>query len=1204
MNINGHLFGGDALAEDNKDNVMHRSYPNFPELLAANDKFYNIAKQLHDGNTISIDGAIGSAQALAITALAQSDNLPLLVIVPNQDEFDRVIYDIEQFANNSIAVIRFPQLRELPIQNPAAESKTINVTNNQPPKNDLDETLTEDDDSLEEELNSLSRTDDIFGERLRVLKTLSNEPASNFLKQNRYIIVTTIASLMQPIPPAKLLNSNTLSLVSGMRINIGQLRKKLVSAGFHATSAVELSGEFAVRGYIIDIFAPDWEKPIRIEFFGDEVESIRQFDITTQRSLNPIEQIDFTWISPAKSTGAVLLDYLPDKLPIVVCELSELVRQGEIYFERAENQKILPSVSDLLKRILKHPSVSISALIEGESEHHIRLPVMSVERFCGGLETVQAELNRTEYGQIYIFCPTVAESKRLAEVFADLSPTKSGRLHYVVGQLTSGFEIQLNLPNENVTKIPATEDDKISPLTSKLKKLKVKNSNAAVANQTNSVDSRLQSVGGKLTVFFILSSGELFSRNDIRRPRQRHLGRVLDSFLDLKAGDYVVHVAYGIARYRGLEMVLRQQQEEEHLRLEFADNQAVLVPISKISLVQKYVGGTRSAPRLSRLGSATWAHHKNAAREAVFDFADEMIELQARRDSAVGITFPPDSDWQNILESSFPFKETPDQLTAIDAVKDDMQLARPMDRLLCGDVGFGKTEVAIRAAFKAVDAGYQVAVLVPTTILAEQHAHTFNERMNEFPVTIKALSRFQSRAEQSTIIQGIASGGVDIVIGTHRILSHEISFHNLGLVVIDEEQRFGVNHKERLKQFRESVDVLTMTATPIPRTLHFSLLGIREISNLETPPEDRLPVETHVIRFDDDVIRMAVLRELNRGGQIFFVHNRIADLEHLAGRLQRIVPEVRIGIGHAGMSTDELEDVMHRFINHEFDMLVCTTIIESGLDIPNANTIFIDEANHHGLADLHQLRGRVGRFKYQAYCYLVLAKIQSLTSQAAKRLNAIKEYAKLGSGFHIAMRDLEIRGAGNILGVQQSGHIAAVGYEMYCQLLETAIRTIKRLPQKTSIEVEVDLPGLVLIPMAYIEDHRIKIDIYRRLSRITTLEDCYDMRNEMLDRFGKLPVEVERLIMRMRIKIVAHSYSIRVIRLQHGLLNDNGYIVLEFSSQITIKELKDRLAKRRIELRIVDSERNAYVPLPPKITPESNPDTILKFANKIFADIR
>ncbi|MDR2761519.1 MAG: transcription-repair coupling factor [Planctomycetaceae bacterium] len=1197
---------------------MCESYPNFAELLAASGSFHNVSRQLRDGKAISIDGAIGSSCALAIVALAQSGNSPILVIVSNQDEFDRVTYDIEQFADDSISVIRFPQLRELPI-NHSLESNPIIVTNNPDAKknrNNADNVEIEN-DSLDDEFNFHLQTDDIFGERIRIIKILPT--------QNRYIIVTTIASLMQPVPPAKLLESHTLSLSVGVQIDMGQLRKKLLRAGYHSTSAVELSGEFAVRGYIIDIFAPDWEKPIRVEFFGDEIESIRQFDVATQRSLNPISQIDFTWLSPMESVGATLLDYLPDKLPIALCGLDELKLQGDIYFERAENQKILPTVSDLLKRIMKYPYVTISVLAEGEEENHIRLPIMSVERFCGGLETVRTELNRTEYGQIYIYCHTSAESERLTELFADLLPAKSGRLHYVVGQITAGFEIQLKTTRNIVTKIHSdsanvsadfSTDKKVSPLAKKLKTVKskkresvdrvncVESVGSAIPTISDSLsDSGLLSVGGGFMIFFILSSNELFSRSDIRRPKQRHLSRVLDSFLDLKLGDYVVHISHGIARFCGMEVLTRQQQEEEHLRLEFAKGQALLCPISKINLIQKYIGGTRSAPRLSILGGSNWSRQKNAARDAVFDFASDMIELQARRDSASGISFPADSDWQNILEASFPFKETPDQLTAIEAVKQDMHLSRPMDRLLCGDVGFGKTEVAIRAAFKAVDAGYQVAMLVPTTILAEQHAHTFRERMGEFPITINALSRFQSKAQQSEIITGIALGGVDIVIGTHRILSSEISFHNLGLVIIDEEQRFGVNHKERLKQFRESVDVLTMTATPIPRTLHLSLLGIREISNLETPPEDRLPVETHVIRFDEDIIRMAILRELNRGGQIFFVHNRIADLKELARRLKRISPEVRIEVGHAGMSADELEDVMRRFINHEFDMLVSTTIIESGLDIPNANTIFIDEANYYGLADLHQLRGRVGRFKFQAYCYLVLGGVQSLTSQASKRLNAIREYARLGSGFHIAMRDLEIRGAGNILGVQQSGHIAAVGYEMYCQLLEVAIRTIKCLPQRASIEVEVDLPGLVLIPISYISDRRIKIDIYRRLSRITTLEDCYDIRNEMIDRFGEPPVEVERLLMQSRLKIMAHSYSIRAIRLKRGLLSESGYIVLEYVKKEAIEELKSKLLKQKVELRITEDDNKAYIPFPPKITPDSDSDIILKYIIKIFTTI-
>jgi transcription-repair coupling factor (superfamily II helicase) len=681
------------------------------------------------------------------------------------------------------------------------------------------------------------------------------------------------------------------------------------------------------------------------------------------------------------------------------------------------------------------------------------------------------------------------------------------------------------------------------------------------------------------------------------------LSQVIDSFLDLKPGDLVVHVAHGIARFKGIETLTKGQQEEEHLHLEFADSQALFVPISKIGLVQKYVAGGKHKPKLAKIGGQLWARHKKAVQAAVFDLAEEMIALQARREAQPGIAFPPDSDWQSEFDGAFPFRETNDQLLAIEAVKHDMELARPMDRLLCGDVGFGKTEVAIRAAFKAVDAGYQVAVLVPTTILAEQHARTFSERMREFPVNVAALSRFQTKQEQKIIVEKLTAGKIDIVIGTHRIISADIRFHNLGLVVIDEEQRFGVHHKERLKMFRDSVDVLTMTATPIPRTLHFSLLGIREISNLETPPENRLAVETRIIRFNEEIIRHAVQRELERGGQIYFVHNRVYDIDEIAQRLQRIVPECRIGIGHAQMPDGELENVMRSFINHEFDMLVSTTIIESGLDIPNANTMFIDEADHYGLADLHQLRGRVGRYKHQAYCYLLLSRTQSVTSTAMKRLRAIEEYAHLGSGFHLAMRDLEIRGAGNILGTQQSGHIATVGYEMYCQFLENAVRTLKSLPPKTTIEVELDLPGVALIPMAYVTDQRIKIDLYRRLTRVATLEESADLRSEMEDRFGNPPPETRRLLLHSQMRVLAHGYRIRTVKLEKGLVNDSGYVVFEYVSQKLIGALREKLYRQGLEIRTTD-ERKGYVPMPNRLSRDSEPDRILEFVLQILSEPR
>ena len=507
----------------------------------------------------------------------------------------------------------------------------------------------------------------------------------------------------------------------------------------------------------------------------------------------------------------------------------------------------------------------------------------------------------------------------------------------------------------------------------------------------------------------VISANELFLRGEVRRVPRRRLGKPIDSFLDLRPGDLVVHLSYGIGRYRGIQLLDRQGKVEEHLQIEFHGGAKLYVPTMKIDLVQKYVGGAKSRPALAKLGGTTWVRQKQAAEAAVQDMAAEMLEMQAQRTSRPGIAFAPDGQWQGEFDASFPYEETPDQVAAIRAIKTDMQQPRPMDRLLCGDVGFGKTEVAMRAAFKAIDSGYQVAVLVPTTVLAEQHYHTFAERMAEFPFDIARLSRFCSSREERALLEGLAAGRIDLVVGTHRLASRDVKFHNLGLVIIDEEQRFGVEVKERLKTLRSTVDVLTMTATPIPRTLHMSLIGVRDISNLQTPPEDRLNVETRVTRFHRDLIRHAVLRELNRGGQIFFVHNRVQDIEVVARKLRQSVPEASLQIAHGQMPEDELERVMVDFVAHRFDLLLATTIVENGLDIPNANTIFIDEADRYGLADLHQLRGRVGRYKHRAFCYLLVDPHQHITPNAARRLRAIEEYSEIGAGFALSMRDLEIR---------------------------------------------------------------------------------------------------------------------------------------------------------------------------------------------------
>ncbi|MBV8554020.1 MAG: transcription-repair coupling factor, partial [Planctomycetaceae bacterium] len=707
------------------------------------------------------------------------------------------------------------------------------------------------------------------------------------------------------------------------------------------------------------------------------------------------------------------------------------------------------------------------------------------------------------------------------EVFADTEIARSGRLHLTVGRVRSGFHM---------------------------------------------IDAAT----------LVIGDHELFARTDVRRPvtRRRYESRAIDSFLDLNEGDLVVHVNHGIARYRGLQMVDQTAEHaEETLLLEFAEGTKLFVPIAKIDLVQKYVGGGKAEPALSKIGSSAWEKRKARVAEAVVDLAAELIDIQAARASQPGIAYPAeDGHWMAEFEAAFPYQETPDQLAAIEAVKRDMARPRPMDRLICGDVGYGKTEVAIRAAFKAVDAGKQVAVLVPTTILAEQHQRSFSARMAEFPFTIEVINRFRPRSEIKDVLKRTASGGVDILIGTHRIVQKDVKFQDLGLVIIDEEQRFGVEDKEWLKSLRATVDVLTLSATPIPRTLHMSLLGIRDISNLETPPPDRKAIETRILRFDAETIKRAIHRELNRDGQVYFVHNRVYDIQSVADRIQAIVPEARIAIGHGQMAGEALEKTMLGFIRREYDLLLATTIIESGLDIPNVNTIFINEADKYGLADLHQLRGRVGRYKHRAYAYLLLDSDKPVTPNAVKRLKAIEEFTDLGAGFKIALRDLEIRGAGNILGAEQSGHIESVGYELYCSLLESAVRNLTHKPERPMFDCSIELSWRAFLPKDYVPGPKVKVELYRRLSRVRSLDRLADFRQELIDRFGPLPPPAENLISEAELRILAGRWQLERIHVE------DEYAVLTYRNARRIEALA-RLHPRRV--RIVD-EKSAYIPLEEK----------------------
>ncbi|HEV2970119.1 MAG TPA: transcription-repair coupling factor [Pirellulales bacterium] len=1032
--------------------------------------FAEVVASLKAGHGATLGGIWGSSCALSAAALEADAPELLVVVCPRPADIDTLYDDLALFTTTLT--------ERLPAWETAAAEHAID--------------------------------DQIHGDRLRVLKLLAGDSA-----ERPRLLVTSIQSLLQPVPSRKLLAAQTRRITVGESVTVAELLGWFTASGFQNTPAVQLPGEFSLRGGIVDVFAPDWDEPARIEFFGDQVESIRQFEVSSQRSLKSLDSLEITILKPSAEHRDQLTSHLPARSWILLVEPDEIQEEAKNYLRRAERPQDFHATTDVLKEIYRFPSVTAAAVSGGTFEATCQLRIESVERFSGDIGKVRDELDSAGGGhEVIIVCQTEAEIERLREIFGATRLAADGRLGFVVGRLQAGFRL---------------------------------------------VSRRL----------VLVSGGELFHRSELNRPSQRRLSRVVDSFLDLREGDFIVHLAHGIGKYRGLKLLEKDDQVEEHLELEFHGGTKIYVPAANIELVQKYVGGSKSRPSLARIGGKLWVKQKEAASAAVTDLAADMLRMQAVRSSRPGIRFPLDTQWQQEFDAAFPYRETTDQLSAIAAIKRDMHLARPMDRLLCGDVGYGKTEVAMRAAFKAIESGFQVAVLVPTTILCEQHRRTFTERMAEFPFQIAALSRFCTGKEQSGIIKGLKSGSIDVVIGTHRLAQADVAFANLGLVVIDEEQRFGVEVKERLKALRETIDVLTMTATPIPRTLHMSLLGLRDISNLETPPEDRLAVETRVTRFDEELIRHAVLRELNRNGQIFFVHNRINDIHLVAAKLQRIVPETRVRIGHGQMPEGELEEVMLEFVDHQFDLLLATTIVESGLDIPNANTIFIDEADRYGLADLHQLRGRVGRYKHRAYCYLLLDPNKYISGTSVRRLRAIEEFSDMGAGFAIAMRDLEIRGAGNILGTQQSGHIAVVGYELYCQLLEQAVRRLQQMAPKKVLEVHVDLPGEAFIPPAYVPDMRLKIDLYRRLARVAATDELADLTAEMIDRFGPWPAAVGRLIEQAELRITAADWQIEAIR------REEGFVVFDYRSRRRIEELAKSKPGR---LRIVD-DRSAYLPL-------------------------
>lgn len=1053
-----------------------------------------LAQTIQEHGQASASGLWGSSLAAVTAAVEKELNRPVIVICGHIDEADDIADDMELFHGRRPEVVpalelagSLGQVSEEQVSNRLQLVAKLAAGKGSRKADSGKQTRVSGDNS------SFNGAGSAAGETAPNPESRTANP----------LLVAPIHAVMQSVPSTDQLKQMMWTLRPGMKLEPEKLIVWLADHGYNRLDQVEVPGDFAVRGGIIDVYLPG-EHPqsqelvgltVRLDFFDDELESIRTFDLDTLGSLDKLEEVtlvDLKGALPDVSGSTHLFTHLPEDTIVVLWAPLEIAEQARSYLDRLPEKQGIYPLSAVLKQTEKFARLELSQFdqgavaqssLVGNEAPHMRLPVQSLQRFETEIKKAMGELAElAEDHEVVVFCENEAEKKRLIEILDADQPGLRERIQIPLGYLHRGF---------------------------------------VWGTIQQAADSR---------PIALLGHHELFHRYEQRRRVQKvTASRPVDSFLDLKEGDYVVHVAHGIARFMGMRTITKDGKSEEYLTLRFAENATLHVPAARINLVQKYIGGFTGHPQLSRLGSGVWEKQKAKVAEAVMDLAAELIEIQAARNLETGQAYPPDTEWQKEFEEEFPYDPTPDQLVANEEIKQDMQRPRPMDRLLCGDVGYGKTELAMRAAFKACEYGKQVAVLVPTTVLAEQHYRSFKERMASYPFVIESISRFKSPKEIKDILKRTREGQVDILIGTHRLLSKDVQFADLGLVCIDEEQRFGVTHKERLKQMRKTVDVLTMSATPIPRTLHMSMLGLRDISSLTTAPQNRRSIVTEVLAYDRERIKQAILRELQREGQVYFVHNRVHNITEVADEIQAMVPDARVIIGHGQMPEGELEKVMLQFVRHEADILVCTTIIESGLDIPNVNTIIINNADRFGLSELHQLRGRVGRWKHRAYCYLLLPADRPVTPVAAKRLKAIEEYSHLGAGFKIAMRDLELRGAGNILGPEQSGHIATVGYEMYCQLLEEATRQLKNEPKAHTPEAHVDIGISAFIPKQYIAADRQRMDIYRRLTRCSSLEMLESLQRDMQDAFGEPPRQVLLLITQTELRLLAGLFGIESI---------------------------------------------------------------------------
>lgn len=943
----------------------------------------------------------------------------------------------------------------------------------------------------------------LIRQRMKVIKAL--------LEEKELTVVTSIDGCMDFLESLEKIKEQLIHYESDSTVDTEQLKNQLVALGYERVGQVEMPGQFSVRGGIVDIYCLTEENPWRIELWGDEIDSIRSFDPESQRSLENLEELT---IYPAvehigDKDMVSFLDYFPEERTIIFLDepnrltekggaVEEEYRQSRMHREEKGSRNLpenwLCSFEQLQKELNKRNCISVCALEPKQAGWKVRekfyLEVKSISAYNNSFELLVKDLHqyKKQGYRIALLSGSRTRAERLAKDLQEEGLAAfygqdydreicPGEIMVVYGHAKKGFEYPL-------------------------------------------------------IKFAVMTESDIFGQEQKKKKKKKNYsGSRIQDFAELSIGDFVVHEKHGLGIYRGIEKVEVDRIVKDYIKIEYRGGSNLYIPATQLDCLQKYSGADASkVPKLNKLGTQEWNKTKSKVRGAVKNIAKELVELYAVRQEKEGYVCGPDTVWQREFEEMFPYEETEDQLSAIEDAKRDMESTRIMDRLICGDVGYGKTEVALRAAFKEVQESRQVAYLAPTTILAQQIYNTFVQRMKEFPVRVELLCRFRTPAQQKKAIEDLKKGQVDVIIGTHRILSKDVQFKNLGLLIVDEEQRFGVTHKEKIKQLKKDVDVLTLTATPIPRTLHMSLIGIRDMSVLEEPPMDRMPIQTYVMEYDEETVREAINRELRRGGQVYYVYNRVTDIADVALRIAKLVPDARVDFAHGQMSERELENVMYSFVNGDIDVLVSTTIIETGLDISNVNTMIIHDSDRYGLSQLYQLRGRIGRSNRTAYAFLMYRKNVMLKETAEKRLAAIREYTDLGSGFKIAMRDLELRGAGNLLGAQQHGHMNAVGYDLYCKMLNEAVKEAKGIHTMEDFETSVDLNVDAYIPDSYISNEFQKLDIYKRIAGIETQQDYDDMLEELLDRFGEPGKAVLNLLAIAKLKAIAHQGYVTEIK--------------------------------------------------------------------------